>query len=117
MNEYFDNPLDLRYLRRYNDASGILLYTAKIDVGRLLGERESFSCLYEGRRYEFGGIDIVGFKRYGEIYTYYIEFREVRYDFVEDDDDEMDDGSEATRERALPREDGSDSVPAGRARL
>lgn len=117
MNEYFDNPLDLRYLRRYNDASGILLYTAKIDVGRLLGERESFSCLYEGRRYEFGDIDIVGFKRYGEIYTYYIDFKEVRYEFVEGDEDEMDDGSETNRERALPRKERTDSMLAGRPRL
>lgn len=103
MREYFDNPLDLRFVKRYNDASGILLYTVRVDVGGLLSREDHFSCVYEGREYTFDGIDIVGFKRYKETYVYYIEFMEVRYDYVEVDGDETDGRSETNGARALSR--------------
>lgn len=111
MQSYLDNPLDLRFVRRYNDSSGILLYMVYVDVGGLLAGKETLSSRYEGKDYVFEGIDIIGFKREKGCYTYYIEFQEVRYDYVEGDGDETNARGDAIGGTVLSPVGGESTAP------
>lgn len=79
INLLLDEAFDVRYQKNPESTNGVLLYMHRIDVGGLMGELEDLYFNFENTHYEFFDIEIVGWKKEKAAYTYYIQFKKMRY--------------------------------------